>query len=74
MDKKDITQVLMVGGGSRIPAVVNVVSKFFEDKGIVKFTNPEECVAMGIYSILFHYSTFFLSFVLFLTCMCRSMY
>lgn len=47
IDKKDIHQVLMVGGGSRIPAVVNVVSSFFEGKGIVKFTNPEECVAMG---------------------------
>lgn len=47
LSKKDITQVLMVGGGSRIPAVVNVVSQFFDGVAIVKFTNPEECVAMG---------------------------
>jgi heat shock protein 1/8 len=47
MEKKDIHKVLMVGGGSRIPAVQTVVSQFFDGKGLVKFTNPEECVAMG---------------------------
>jgi len=47
MNKKEIHQVLLVGGGSRIPAVQNVVSQFFEGNGLIKFTNPEECVAMG---------------------------
>lgn len=39
--------MLMVGGGSRIPAVQTVVSQFFDGKGLVKFTNPEECVVLG---------------------------
>jgi len=47
LEKKDVHKVLMVGGGSRIPAVQTLVSQVFEGKELVKFTNPEECVAMG---------------------------
>ena len=42
----DLAKVLMVGGSSRIPAVVEAVKKFTGSdpfKGI----NPDECVAMG---------------------------
>lgn len=48
MDKKEIHEVLMVGGGSRIPAIQNVVSQYFEGKELVKFVNPDELVAMGM--------------------------
>jgi len=47
MEKKEIHDVLMVGGGSRIPAIQNAVSQFFEGKELIKYTNPEELVAMG---------------------------
>jgi Molecular chaperone len=46
MTPKDIDHVLLVGGSTRIPLVVETVKKLLEkepDKGI----NPDECVALG---------------------------
>ncbi len=43
---KDIDQVLLVGGSTRMPAVQNFIKEFFgrsPNKGI----NPDECVAVG---------------------------
>ena len=42
----DISKVLMVGGSSRIPAVVEAV-KSFMGKDPFKGINPDECVALG---------------------------
>ena len=42
----DIDKVLMVGGSSRIPAVINAV-KNFTGKEPFKGINPDECVAIG---------------------------
>ena len=42
----DLTKVLMVGGSSRIPAVVEAVKKFTGSEPF-KGINPDECVAMG---------------------------
>ena len=42
----DLTKVLMVGGSSRIPAVVEAV-KNFTGSDPFKGINPDECVAMG---------------------------
>ena len=42
----DIHKVLMVGGSSRIPAVVEAVKKFTGSEPF-KGINPDECVAMG---------------------------
>lgn len=42
----DIDKVILVGGSTRMPAVVNVVKKFF-DKEPYKNINPDECVAVG---------------------------
>lgn len=42
----DIQKVLMVGGSSRIPAVVELVEKMTKIE-IFKGINPDECVAMG---------------------------
>ena len=42
----DLAKVLMVGGSSRIPAVVEAV-KNFTDSDPFKGINPDECVAMG---------------------------
>ena len=42
----DLSKVLMVGGSSRIPAVVEAVKKFTGSEPF-KGNNPDECVAMG---------------------------
>ncbi len=42
----DIDKVLMVGGSSRIPAVINAVKNFI-GKEPFKGINPDECVAIG---------------------------
>ena len=42
----DLSKVLMVGGSSRIPAVVDAV-KSFTGSDPFKGINPDECVAMG---------------------------
>ena len=42
----DLSKVLMVGGSSRIPAVVETVKKFTGSEPF-KGINPDECVAMG---------------------------
>jgi len=42
----DLAKVLMVGGSSRIPAVVEAV-KNFTGREAFKGINPDECVAMG---------------------------
>ncbi len=42
----DIAKVLMVGGSSRIPAVLEMVKKLTGKDGF-KGINPDECVAMG---------------------------
>ena len=46
LNASDINKVLMVGGSSRIPAVVEAV-KNFTGKEPFKGINPDECVALG---------------------------
>jgi len=46
LDAKDIHQVLLVGGSSRIPAVQAAVKKL-TGKEPSKSVNPDECVAVG---------------------------
>jgi len=43
---KDINEVILVGGSTRIPSIQNVVKKFF-DKEPSKGVNPDEVVAIG---------------------------
>lgn len=46
IEKKDISEVLLVGGMTRTPAVIDLVKEFFgrePNKGV----NPDEAVAMG---------------------------
>ena len=42
----DIDQILLVGGSTRMPQVVDLVKKFFQ-KDPCKNINPDECVAIG---------------------------
>ena len=44
--KKDIDEIILVGGSTRIPAVQNAVQKFFGKKPS-KGVNPDEVVAVG---------------------------
>lgn len=37
----------MVGGSTRVPKVQELVSKFFNGKGLLKDENPDEIVAKG---------------------------
>jgi len=46
LGKKEINEVLLVGGMTRMPAVEKIVEKFFEQK-VNKTVNPDEVVAMG---------------------------
>ena len=46
LSASELSKVLMVGGSSRIPAVVEAVKKFI-GKEPFKGINPDECVALG---------------------------
>ncbi len=46
LEIEDIDEVLMVGGSTRIPAIKNAVSTFF-DKPVNDNINPDEVVALG---------------------------
>merc|ERR1711871_59983 len=45
--KKDISQVVLVGGSTRIPKVQSLLSDFFDGKEPCRSINPDEAVAYG---------------------------
>jgi len=47
MDVKDIDEVILVGGSTRIPMIQDAVEKFFNGKKANKSVNPDEVVAIG---------------------------
>ena len=47
MDKKDIHEVVLVGGSTRIPKVQKLLSDFFGGKELCRSINPDEAVAYG---------------------------
>jgi molecular chaperone DnaK len=44
---QDIQRIILVGGSTRIPAVQNALSKFFQGKTPDRSVNPDEAVALG---------------------------
>ncbi|MBD2629149.1 molecular chaperone DnaK [Trichormus variabilis] len=44
---KDINRIILVGGSTRIPAVLNAVIKFYNGKTPDRSINPDEAVALG---------------------------
>lgn len=44
---QDIDRMILVGGSTRIPAVQNALSKFFNGKTPDRSVNPDEAVALG---------------------------
>jgi L1 cell adhesion molecule like protein len=47
IDKKQIHEVVMVGGSTRIPKVQQLIQEFFNGKEPCKSINPDEAVAYG---------------------------
>jgi len=47
LDKGSITDIVLVGGTTRIPKVQSMLSDFFGGKELCKSMNPDECVAAG---------------------------
>jgi molecular chaperone DnaK len=46
LDKKDINEIILVGGMTRMPKIQSVVKEFF-GKPVNKSVNPDEAVALG---------------------------
>jgi L1 cell adhesion molecule like protein len=47
MDKKQVNEVVLVGGSTRIPKVQQLLQEFFNGKELNKSINPDEAVAYG---------------------------
>ena len=47
MDKKKVSEVVLVGGSTRIPKVQQLIQEFFHGKEPCKSINPDEAVAFG---------------------------
>lgn len=47
MDKKNIDDVVLVGGSTRIPKIQEMLKDFFDGKELCKSVNPDEAVAYG---------------------------
>lgn len=47
IDRANVDEIVLVGGSTRIPRLVNLVSDFFNGKEPNRSINPEEAVAYG---------------------------
>ena len=47
MDKSDITEIVLVGGSTRIPKIQSELQRMFNGKELCKSVNPDEAVAYG---------------------------
>jgi len=47
MESKDVDQVLLVGGSSRIPKVQAILGEMFPDRELARRINPDEAIAIG---------------------------
>jgi len=47
LDKKDIDEIVLVGGSTRIPKIQKMLMEFFNGKEICRGINPDEAVAYG---------------------------
>ena len=47
LNKKDINEILLVGGSTRIPKVKELLESFFDGKKVNQSVNPDEAVAIG---------------------------
>lgn len=47
MKKKDVDEIVLVGGSTRIPKIQQLVKEFFDGKEPSRGINPDEAVAYG---------------------------
>jgi len=47
LDKKAVHEIVLVGGSTRIPKVMQILQEFFNGKELNKSINPDEAVAYG---------------------------
>uniref|UniRef100_A0A6C0BK56 Uncharacterized protein n=1 Tax=viral metagenome TaxID=1070528 RepID=A0A6C0BK56_9ZZZZ len=47
LQKKEIDEIILIGGATRIPKVQEILTKFFDGKTLNKSVNPDEAVASG---------------------------
>ena len=47
LSKDDVTEIILVGGSTKIPKVQAMLKEFFNDKKLNKSVNPDEAVACG---------------------------
>lgn len=47
LSKRDVDEVILVGGSTRIPKIQKMLSDFFNGKELCKSINPDEAVAIG---------------------------
>ena len=47
MSKKEVDEIILVGGSTRIPKVQQLIKEFFNGKEPSKGVNPDEAVAYG---------------------------
>ena len=53
MTIKDIDEVILVGGSTRIPKIRELVENFFHGKSLNKSVHPDEAVAYGAGRVIF---------------------
>ncbi len=47
MEKRQVQDIVLVGGSTRIPKVQQILQEFFNGKELNKSINPDEAVAYG---------------------------
>ena len=47
LERKDIDDIVLVGGSSKIPKIQQLLRKYFKGKEINKSMNPDESIAVG---------------------------
>ena len=47
LEKKDIDEIILVGGSSKIPKIQELLKKYFDGKEINRSMNPDESIAVG---------------------------
>lgn len=57
MNKKDVHEIVLVGGSTRIPKVQQLVKEFFNGKEPSRGINPDEAVSVKL-DVLFSLASF----------------
>lgn len=47
LHKRQVNEIVLVGGSTRIPKIQQIISEFFEGKELCRNINPDEAVAVG---------------------------